>query len=150
MNDNVRDIKMFLGILFGFVLMLTLFMMNNSEQAKDTEHELKINGSETVAVTYNYASVLRKNYSSKNIEYVYFVENQRFIFNRTLGDTRGAFERFEKPQLCKVIYLKNQPRIHKIFLDYYPDTINNAPLKSYISENFEVKRINGVDSIQNK
>jgi hypothetical protein len=139
-------------LIVAICVFFALFMAWEAEKKADRSNELKANAAETEALTYDYRieSVQEGRYKRNRqiVSYIYFHDNQEFKFRRTLGSVGDRFERFKKPLVFRLIYSKNNPRIHELVLTYSLDSMTNKQLENFALSYFNVPTIQAFYKIQ--
>jgi hypothetical protein len=140
-EERLFKLGLALIILFIFVICIIL----DGEKKEYNTHELKVNGVETEALTYDYRieSVPDGKYrrDKQVVNYTYFSDSREYKFRRILGNTNDRFERFKKPLVFRLIYSKNKPDIHELVLTYSLDSISNQTLKNFAVSYFQLPNL---------
>ncbi len=150
---KITEERLFKMVLAVVMLLFLIFVsISEAEKKVDKINDLKINGTETEALTYNYRieNVKEGKYSRDKqvVSYTYFHNNQAFMFRRILGNVTDRFERFQKPLVFRLIYSKDKPEIHELVLTYSLDSISSESLRNFALSYFNVPNIQEFHKLQ--
>jgi hypothetical protein len=125
-----------------FLLMMGFLVNSEFEKADVYAQELEQFGVITEALTFgNVVNNISRTNREKSLNYIYFVDEKRFEFNKVSGGTGTRFDRFRNPQLLQVIYSKKNPRNHRLVLSSSIDSVRNKDLEFYIKNHFDLLNI---------
>jgi hypothetical protein len=125
-----------------FLLMIVFFVNSEFEKADVYAQELEQFGVTTEALTSSYKVENKgKNNREKSMDYIYFVDEKRYEFNKVLGGSGTRFDRFKNPKILQVIYSKKNPRNHRLVLTSSIDSVRDKDLKFFIIDHFKLTNI---------